>query len=273
MAVAAVLVLVALAGCNGRGSDGPDGPRLPALELDWSLTRCRFGVVLVEVPADIVAIYVPDGFRVLSLGEVGAQANGAPVPPPNPTGGGNLGIEAFQCEEGRGLDGPVAGLAYGSYFTAVEPPEDLRRDVDLHFVKWDTLVPDPERRALLQSYGLTVREGTATVETTLVDGVDFVASQSGSLDFGGEESLLLEGSSLSPQGMLTFVEFMQTPGGLAEWSTTASIEAGGFGPQSVTVPSAGKAADILGEPGVYRGVGFAGIATFSDGLIRVPTQP
>ncbi|HUR26501.1 MAG TPA: hypothetical protein VM327_10860, partial [Candidatus Thermoplasmatota archaeon] len=68
-------------------------------------------------------------------------------------------------------------------------------------------------------------------------------------------------------------EFMQTPGGLAEWSTSATITAGGVGPQMVMVPSAGKAADILGGSGQYRGVGFAGVVTFSDGVLKVPAQP
>ena len=272
--VAATLLGMSLAGCLGSEGDGADeGPRLPALEMDWSLTRCEFGVALFDVPVEVVTAYVPEGFRVLSVAEVGALANGAPLAPPNPTEGGNFGIEVFDCEEGRGLDGPVQGLGYGSYFTAVEPPADLRRDVDLHFVKWDTLVPDAPRRALLQSYGLPVREGSATVETTFVPGAGSLTSYTGTLDFGGEETLTFEGASLVPQGTVTFVEFMPTAGGMAEWSTSAQITSGGVGPQTVTVPSAGRATDILGGSGVYRGVGFSGIATFADGLIRVPAQP
>lgn len=270
---AMLLALLSLSGCSGLFGDdqAAQGPRLPALELDWSLTRCEFGVAILDVPAEVVAAYVPEGFRILSVAEVGALGGGAPASPPNPTGGGNFGVEVFECEEGRGLDGPIAGLTYGSYFTAVEPPADLRRDVDLHFVKWDTLVPDAPRRALLQSYGLPVREGQASVQATPVQ--DSIASYTGTLDFGGEETLGFEGSSLVPQRTVSFVEFMPTAGGFAEWSTTAEILSGGVGPQTVFVPSAGRATDILGGSGEYRGVGFSGVATFSAGLLKVPAQP
>ncbi len=143
----------------------------------------------------------------------------------------------------------------------------MRRDVTFHFVKWDTLVPDEPRRNVLQSYGLTVREGTATVEQPFLQGP--LSSYTGTLDFGGEETLTFEGSSLAPQDPVTFVEYMVTPNGLAAWSTTVEILAGGVGPQTVIVPSAGKAADIVGS-GTHRGVGFAGLANFAGGLIEAP---
>jgi hypothetical protein len=268
---AAILVMLPLAGCSGLSLGEEEDPptALPALALPWGLTDCRFGVVLLDVPAAIVQAHVPEGFRVLSLAEVGVEGNTGQDIPQDPNGGGNFGIEVFQCDEGLGLDGPVEGLSYGSYFTAVEPPAELRRDVTFHFVKWDTLVPDAPRRALLQSYGLPVREGSATVTHSLTQGA--LTSYTGTLDFGGEETITFEGSSLAPQQPFTFVEFQRTPNGLATWSTTGAIAVGGVGPQTVTVPEAGLANDVVGA-GVLRGIGFAGVATFSNGLIEAPAR-
>lgn len=266
--VAAFLVAAAgFGGCLERLDGNGDAEPLDDLRMPWGLTGCRFGVALIDVPAEVVAAYIPDGFRSLSVAEVGIGGNtGRQVP--NPTDGGNFGVEVFQCDEGVGLDGAaVQGMMYGSYFTAVEPPPALRRDVTFHFVKWDTLVPDEPRRGLLQSYGLNVRSGTASVGQPVLQGS--LSSYSGTLDFGGEETLTFEGSSLAPQESVTFVEYMVTPHGLAAWSTTVEVVAGGVGPQSVVVPSAGKATDILGA-GTHRGVGFAGIANFAGGLIEAP---
>lgn len=270
------LVAMALAGCaDGKPSiSTPDGltpaSALPALELAWGLTGCRFGVALIDVPAADVQPFVPEGFRILSVAEVGVEPN-APMDVPNPRGDGNFGIELFQCDEGVGLDGTVVpAIVYGSFFTAVEPPMELRRDVDFHFVKWDTLVPDEPRRELLQSYGMPVRNGTASVTQRLGQGS--VSSYAGTLTFEGGESYTFQGASALPQAGVTFVEYMVTPGGLAAWSTTVEFLVGGVGPQTVTVPAGSFAAEVLGS-GTFRGAGFAGIANFAGGLIQVPAQP
>lgn len=259
---------VAFAGCSGDDGTPERGGPLPALSLPWSLTGCRFAVILIDVPAERVQPHVPEGFRVLSVAEVGLGGEAGPVA--DAAGGGNFGIEVFQCESGQGLDGPVDGLSYGSYFTAVEPPAGLRRDVSYHFVKWDTLVPDAPRRALLQEYGLPVRDGSGTVETDVTQGS--LTSYTGTLDFLGEETVTFEGASLAPQEPVTFVEYMRTATGLAAWSTTMEFASGGPGPQAVVVPSAGKAADVVGS-GTHRGIGYSGIAAFSGGLLEVPGQP
>ena len=266
--LATLLASVAFAGCSTDDGTPERGGPLPALSLPWSLTDCRFAVILVDVPAERVQPHVPEGFRVLSVAEVGL--GGDPAPVPDPAGGGNFGLEVFQCDSGQGLDGPAEGLSYGSYFTAVEPPADLRRDVDYHFVKWDTLVPDTPRRVLLQGYGLPVRDGLGTVETEVLQGP--LTSHTGTLDFFGEETVTFEGQSLAPQEPVTFVEYTRTSTGLAAWSTTMEFTAGGPGPQTVVVPSAGKATDVLGS-GMHRGIGYSGIATFSGGLIEAPAQP
>lgn len=264
-----LLLLASLAGCSSE--DGTPGRgSLEALELPWSLTGCRFAVVLVEVPAERVAAHVPEGFRVMSVAEAIGGEPGLGAGAPSPNGDGNFGVEAFQCDEGQGLDGTVAGLSYGSYVTAVEPPAELRRNVDLHFVKWDTLVPDEPRRLLLQQYGLLVRAGSAVVALGPAQGS--LASYTATLDFGGEETLELAGNSLAPREDFTFVEYTRTPRGLATWSSTLDVSQGGSGPHTVVVPEGGKATDVVGR-GEHRAFGFAGVADVTGGLIEAPAVP
>src|SRR5688572_25765079 len=126
--LALALSTLALAGCSG--SDDAEATAavtsggLPARELPWTLTNCRFAAFVLGVPAAAVEPFVPDGFTVQSAPQVaiGGQTG---LPVPNPVDDGNLGIEAFECDEGMGLDGPVAGMTYASFFVGVEPPADL----------------------------------------------------------------------------------------------------------------------------------------------------
>src|SRR5687767_5211523 len=98
----------------------------------------------------------------MSAAQVVAQEGGAAVSPMNPSDEGNFGIEMFTCDAGVGLNGSVPDLVYGSLFTAVLPPAAMRvPGAKHHFVKWDVLIPDADRRALLQSEGVPAVDGKA----------------------------------------------------------------------------------------------------------------
>lgn len=268
---------IMLAGCSG--SDGASGPAadegdsagdaalgLPAREIPWSLTQCRFAAFVLGVPASAVQPYVPAGFRVQSAGEVaiGGQTG---LPVPNPANDGNFGIEAFQCDEGTGLNGTLPGMVYASFFIGVEPPQELRRDVANHFVKLDTLIPDADRRELLAAYGLPVHNGTATMSATVMPGE--ATEFSGSFEADGMGAFSLSGRAGIPLPNCSFTEYTPIPAGLAEWTMACTIVAGGGAAGSVTVPGDSWAAQVVGA-GTHQGAGFAGIVDFHTGSLLLP---
>lgn len=264
------IAALSLAGC---ASDAPEpdatAETLPALHLPWSMTGCRFAVLVLGVPASAVEPYVPQGFRVQSVAEVaiGGQTG---LPVPNPAADGNFGIEAFQCDEGTGLNGMVPGMTYASFFAGVEPPEELRRDVANHFVKWDVLVPDAPRRELLASYGVPARNGTAVMAADVVGGL--VAELSGSFAAEGMGSFGLDARAGIPLPECSFAEFQPlASGALATWTMECAVVSGGGAVGTVTVPADSWAAKVVG-PGAHQGGGFAGIVDFSEGRIELPEQ-
>lgn len=271
LVVLAVLTTATLAGCSGGGDSGSSTEDddaalgLPARVLPWGLTDCRFGVALVAAPAARIALLLPPGFRSISLAEVGMA--GAP----NPNNDGNFGMELFECASGIGADGQeIPGMVYSSYFTAVEPPGALAEDVTYHFVKWDVLVPDADRRALLLSYGVPARGGSVEFAQGRDDGN--TALHSGSVTWEGRAAETFTGAAAVEQTDGSFVEFTQTPGGLAAWRTNFTWSGGGLGPQVVVPAAGGMAAEVLGtQP--KMGVGFSGRASFVGGSISLPAQP
>lgn len=265
-----LLLLTILSGCSGQQppSGGEPLVGLPALSIPWGLSDCDFAVILVDVPAADVAHLVPEGFRVQSVAEValGGQT-GQPVP--NPRNDGNLGLELFRCADGTGLPNETLdGVSYASIFIGVEPPADLRRDVDNHFVKLETLVPDDARRELLAAYGLPVVDGDASFPLSS-DTAGY--AYQGDLEMNGTR-YQFQGVGLAPLSSTTFAEFTQTPHGLAVWSMEYGLASGGGGAQSVTVPAGSRAAGILGA-GTHYGGGFAGRGTFHSGMLELPAVP
>lgn len=268
----AALLALALAGC-ATTPDAEPSPEDPGAEearvLPWSMAGCRFGVALIEVPASAVQPFVPEGFRVLSVAETGAEGQ-AGVDLPNPRADGNLGFELFECDSGLGLDNAtVSPMAYVSIFAGVEPPEDLRRDVQNHFVKWDVVIPDEARRLALAAAGLPVHAGNATVSTQVAGGA--ATSYTGRATIDGIGEFAFEGSSAAPLPDGAFVEYTQTPDGLVAWNMAYSLTNGGAGPQTVTIPDGAWFNEIL-PAGTYEGFGFSGIAEFHTGTIALPSS-
>lgn len=238
-----------------------------ASALPWTLTTCKFGVAILEVPASAVAPFVPDGFRVQSSAEVAAEGQ-AGQDVPNPRGDGNIGFEVFECLEGAGLGENVTPMVYASVFTGVEPPADLRRDVENHFVKWDVLIPDEPRRELLGARGIPVHAGTASISMETFAAGQLTAYE-GTLQIEGIGDFSFSGRTAAPLPDGAFAEYTQTPDGLVEWSMKYRLTSGGAGPQSVTIPDGAWFNEIL-PAGSYDGAGFSGVIEFYEGSITFP---
>ncbi len=274
----ALFLASAFSGCaakNGGLADAEveDAPTvLPARELDWSLTSCYFAAAVFEVPASKVQPYLPEGFRVMPASEFALEAGtGQGVPtPPSTSNDGNIGVEAFQCDEGSGVNGTVPGMVYSSFYAGVEPPASLKRaGIPFYFVKWDTLIPDQERRELLAAYGAPVHNGTAAVSLGMAQGS--LAEVSGGLSFGAFGNFSFEATALSPfpADRCGFIEFTAVPGGFIEWETRCTFLHGGVGPVTVNVPAGSWFANVLGA-GSHDGLGFVGHISFGPGTIRLP---
>jgi hypothetical protein len=283
-------VAAVLSGCVGQSSDPGEGAKdetvagLPETTVAWSMTGCKFGATFWPVPAASVTPFLPPGFRSKSIQEFVAEGFLPQADVPNPANDGNVGVEVFQCTQGVGLEGPLDGMGYASFYSGVEPPAELRRPgVSFYFVKWDTLIPDAPRRDLLASYGLPVHAGNTSVtvdvpnsgiSTTFPQPVALApATYDGRLEFGPHGGFTFSGRSGAPLPDGSFVEYMQTPGGLAEWSMAYSFRAGGAAAeQSVTVPAGSWFAEAFGE-GEHDAQGFLGIIDFASGSLRIPAQP
>lgn len=235
--------------------------------LPWGLAGCSFVVAVVPVPAGRLADRMPPGFRPLSPTEIGL--------PDDPRGDGNLGIEAWRCNDGVGHNESVElhDVPYGAVFSFVEAPEHLRdNESRFHFVKWDTLVPDEERRLLLERHGLPALNGTAEfrrfqdVAGRLL--LDVGLELNGTYSFDGAAGAPAEGMDA-----FAFTEFTPTPHGLARWRTdvtAAQVLSGGGG--FVSVP-AGYARDVLGADRVQAYLLAGTGAAFENATLTLPPLP
>lgn len=273
----AMLALALLAGCTSVPPVHVSGvPALPARSIDWSLHDCVFTAAVLQVPAAAVQPHVPPGFRVIPASEMAAEgASGLDVPSPPAADGndGNLGVEAFQCASGMGLNGSVDGMAYASFFAAVEPPAALKKDgTPFYFVKWDVLVPDAARHDLLASYGMPVRTGNVSASLNLE--AQSLAKVDARLEFGGLGNFSFDATALAPfpNDRCAFIEFTAVPAGLATWSMKCTFVTGGVGPVTVAVPPGSWFADIVG-PGAHNGLAFIGRVEFAPGSLSLPATP
>lgn len=234
------------------------------LALPWGMEKCKLAVALIDAPIAKVQPHVPEGFTVMSAAQVVAEEGGAPVSPANPSNVGNLGIEMFTCDAGVGLNGTVPDLIYGSLFTAVIPPPAMRvAGAKHHFVKWDVLIPDADRRAVLLEAGVPAKDGKASFSSYEAVGAGFQFEGSMTL---GNETYMFSGAGAIPAEDGSFVEFTKTADGFVFWYTKYLSVPTVVGPIDVVVPATGLAAEILG-PGLKHGAGFQGIVTFSEGKI------
>lgn len=239
--------------------------------MAWTMSGCMFGVALIDVPAAAVQPFVPEGFRVQSVQEAGAEGQvGQDVP--NPEADGNIGFEIFSCDSGSTLDGTTEPMIYASIFTGVEPPVELRRDVQNHFVKWDVLIPDAPRRDVLVAAGIPAHGGAAAAAGELLGAS--MSSYEASATIEGLGEFAFTGRSVAPLPDGAFTEYTETPLGLVEWNMRYHLVAGGAGPQTVTVPDGAWFNEIL-PAGTHDGFGFSGIIDFDEGSIAfpAPTDP
>lgn len=255
---------LALAGC--LGDDEPDIDTTygelteDGLVLPWGLSDCQAAIAILPATTGAVSPYLPPGFRSLSMEEV--IETGTDL-----AGEANLGVELLVCDSGANLTGDEPDMAYASYFTAVEPPEDLRENVTLHFVKWDVMIPDDERRMHLQSLGIPAVPGDGSWNLHQGQATNWVFN--GQLDLDGA-SFTFTGATLQPAPSdVTFVEFQETDRGLVRWHATVDTTRLGSGPATVTLPSSGMASDIVGLP-VSPAAAFGGMVTFTESTITVP---
>lgn len=234
--------------------------------MPWGLAGCSFVIAVVPVPASRLADRIPAGFRVLGPTEVGL--------PDDPRGDGNLGIEAWRCNDGVGHNASVElhDVAYGAVFSFVEPPEDLRDNESLyHFVKWDTLVPDDERRLILERHGLPVLNGTNEFRRFQDVGgrilLDVGLELNGTFAFSGTAAGPVDG-----MGAFSFTEFTPTPHGLARWRTNVTTPHIVSGAGFLSVPP-GFVRDVVGADRVQAYLLAGNGGAFENGTIVLPPLP
>lgn len=158
MTVRVLLILVPLlaAGCAAPQS-GPSAPLpLPLasaapLWLPWNLSGCRELAAFFEADSAAVKPYFPAGF------EPGAGQTPATT---------TVGMDAFLCKSGSGLDGDVANPSYASFWATATPPQALRGDVKQWYVKWLATVADPASLQKLKAANSTVTTGTVKFADT-----------------------------------------------------------------------------------------------------------
>lgn len=214
------LVLVVLSFASGcvdlrEQLEAPPAPEY-ARVVPWSVSGCDFVIAILPVDASALGSRVPEGFRVLSVTEI----PDFPVPA-EPRGDGNIGIEAFRCASATDDTGnaTLADVTYGSIFSFVEPPEEMRENTTYTFVKWDTIVADPTLRQNLANEGTTALDGNATV--TLTDFQPLGMRLEATATFANAE-FLFSGIG-SPQGSpsgtgLNFIEYAPANGEkFVEW--------------------------------------------------------
>lgn len=268
---AALALALGLAGCIDAGTtDEEDDPGAdpgaglaspgPFEPLPWTLSDCQAAVIFFDVPAERVQPHLPEGFSPVPV------AQGLADQSVNPTDGGSFGVEMFTCESGTGLNETVEGIVYGSYFAFATPPADLAHsDVDYHFVKWDTVIPDETRREHLERYGAPVHNGSASFGTFTLQGP--IGSMAGTLEMNGTHHF--SGDTVAPgPDQVRFVEYMETPGGLMAWTMHATTTASGLGPGSYTPAPGSLAAEVLGT-GLSDGNLMMFTGAFETGEIRL----
>ncbi|HET6403343.1 MAG TPA: hypothetical protein VFH78_01745 [Candidatus Thermoplasmatota archaeon] len=245
----AFLVLLLLSGCVAPPADAPpEEERIFA----WDLLDCRTVVAFVPVAKEALAPHLPEGFT--PAGGV-ADVEAA------------IGVEAFLCESGAGLDGArVAPIVYGALFAGAAPPEELRVDgVDVYWVKWDTLIPDAPRRNALAAEGLPVRDGSASIDA----GVGTLVRMSMTLE--GVGAFRVEGATEATDTTyddeIRVAEYMPTNEGLARWSMTSPTARSRYGSGTLEMAPDSIVARIVGATTVPA-ILDVGAWSFTNGTIE-----
>lgn len=261
----ALLLVAPAAGCierlRGLEPDPPVGTVLP-----WSQSGCTFVVAIVPVAAARLQDRLPPGFRSLTPAELEL--------PDDPRGDANLGVEAWRCAEAVGHNESVTlnDVAYGALFSFVEPPAELVDNASqYHFVKWDVLVPDRERRDLLMLHGLPAYDGNATFPRfqPVQDAVAFDVG----LELNG--TWTIRGTTVNPEPgfqAFAFTEYTATPHGLAKWTTNATAGATTSGAGFLTSTSA-FFREVAGSDRAQAYVIAGSGGAFANGTLTLPALP
>jgi hypothetical protein len=209
-------------------------------------------VISVPVPSASGAPFLPKGF--------------APQPIGVASGTTFFGVEAFRCKSGSGLRDNVSDLAYASFWAAAIPPGSLTvKGVTQYYVKWDTLVPDDARRAVLAQAGFPARGGTAAVAMDAAGVVTATAhmERAGDITIQG----VAAGSQANPAA--SFIEFTPVGDGVVgAWGATSAPSTDAVGPGTVAVSAGSVAAKILGATTASGGLDVS-TWTFHDGNVTL----
>lgn len=238
-------------------------------QLTWNAQDCDFAIVLVPTSIDRIQPHVPEGFTPTVPEEA------AELLPPDPRMEAVFGYEVFQCAEQTIGEHQANEIAYASLWTFVEPPPDVADpDFPLAFVKWTTLVPDPQQRADLEDLGVPVTDGSADLGDLVVTTAG--AAYDATFSLGPEKiSYHTSGASNNPttfQGR--FIEYspLIDRQGLARWRTNFAADQAFGGTATVRWDQEAMAAEVLGTTEAQAWVLAGSGLTFADGSITVPAQ-
>lgn len=277
--LAAMLLGLTVTGASAHGGH----------QLDWNLETCDAVIAMIPVDHEAIQPHLPDGFTADIPDRVRTQL------PPDPTLDAVLGMEAFTCRSGSDLHGQVAPMSYASYWTFADPPGDLDQGpYDLTFVKWDTLIPDRDRRHLLRDHGLPARDGNVTFDLfepdtrSLSAGPGVVGSEVNphledvpqgaafdvELEFADGESYRFTGTTGDDTAFRgDFIEYAPTDRALATWTTSYRARTARVGTGTVQLDPHGTPARILSTSTTRAYYLTATGLDLTGGTITLPDGP
>lgn len=266
-----MVVAVALAGCvddaDQKVTDEPDptetepGPTV----LPWGFTDCTWVVAAVPTQASAFGDRFPEGFTPMTPEEMGL--------PPQPGTDAVMGLEAFDCAQGAGLNGTVDSMVYSAYWSPVHPPENLSREgAGLQFMKWDVLIPDEDRRAALVAAGIPAVDGAVDLSGFS----DTPAGYTFDISFQiGEDEHTFDGFANNPgeEALKNFTarEFTETADGIVLWDTRVVSPNLMQGAGTVTLDPDSFPATIVGRDTANAYFLSGTSASFLEGNITLPS--
>lgn len=249
-------------------TDAPSSPAPVAANasnvMPWNLLDCVFVYGTVTVPAKLLEGRLPEGFST-------AVARGA--------GGDTLaqvGFEIDDCAEGSGIEGQIAPMTYASTWTPAIAPEDLAVEGAVGmFVNWDVLVPDDERRALMQSFGTPAHAGEIEVSADLRAGipttpfaVDYRFEDAGAFHF---DIIPQPGTGAVGGSGGEFAQYTAgADGSLTFWRTKWAAHTTGGGIGTITLDPESWQAEAFGATTLPARFTF-GTWDYTDGMIQLPS--
>jgi hypothetical protein len=231
----------------------------------WSLDDCFFAYALAPVTAEALGDRIPPGFLLrppVPVNLAGAAREATAV-------AAYMGFEIDVCESGDGLSGGVAPMQYASAWVGAHPPLRMQDPASTgHFLVYDILVPDADRRAWLASAGAPVHDGGIVVTRT---DVGFRAEWT--LDGIGGFAMDVATSEAPPSTPFSgrFTQFQPTSEGkLVRWSTDWAATETWRGVATLEVPEGSWYADVLGAT-TLPAQSFHGAWSYTGGDIELPS--